>query len=117
MLSDASKHLYDIVAISNHPRIQKSLNDKSKIHQLVAIKRKEETSLGRELGKLPIASFAIFKDPQKDKELKQAFQDMQEIYVFDKNDLIPFDDMVIKVKHVQQIFATLDSHCKKFGRL
>ena len=106
---DGSKHLYDIAILFNHPRIEKLLNDKGKTEQLIALKRKEETSLGRKLGELSFDEFTLFSNPSKNKELKRAFQDMQDIYVFNTNDLIQFDDMVEIVKQVHQGFIELEA--------
>ena len=54
------------------------------------------------------SEFQLFYAVEQDEELGEAFKKMQEIYVFDKNDILPLDTLIKRINHLSEILLTLD---------
>ena len=59
---------------------------------MMAYKRREEkVRIGSELSEKPVSDFEIFEGMRENKVLRKEFTDMQNVYVFNTEDMIDFD--------------------------
>lgn len=109
MLFDTAKHLYDLATMMEQERIQQLLVSPDEFVHMLAYKRKEESvRIGSDLSEKPFSEFQLFYAVEQDEELGEAFKKMQEIYVFDKNDILPLDMLIERINHLSEILLTLD---------
>lgn len=110
-LFDVSKHLYDITVMLGLERIQNLIDDQENLIQMLSYKRLEEQErIGSNLSGTPFSEFTILKNMRDDRELEKYFMKMQEIYVFDKADMIPFSMMVGEIEKLNGVLQTLDEN-------
>ena len=91
---DVAKHIYDITTLMKNDRIIAFLNNKEKFQQIVQYKRKEE--LDRKGGvdaSLNMNNFKYFNSLKNESAFIDAFNKMQNIYVFNEADKIQIDDV------------------------
>ncbi|MCE5208775.1 MAG: nucleotidyl transferase AbiEii/AbiGii toxin family protein [Chloroflexi bacterium] len=92
--SDASKHLYDIVVLSQNEKIQRLLTNPENSEYLINLKRKEETiRKGSGLGRKPINEFSYFSIGLDNKAFQEKYEFMQDIYVFEIKNKITFQEL------------------------
>ena len=97
---DVAKHVYDIYFMYQMPEIEQMLNDNDSIIKYLAYKRIEEIARqGSDLDKKPLSSLQIYEAFQNPDFIK-AFEQMQDIYVF--QDAYRYD-----LQDIQQTFMSL----------
>jgi len=88
---DVSKHIYDLTVMSGLDEIQKLISDPTELTYMMAFKRREEkVRLGSDLSGKPVSDFTIFEGMKENKELREKFISMQNIYIFNDSDKIDF---------------------------
>jgi len=109
MLFDTAKHLYDLATMMEQGRIKQLLNTPDELVRMLSYKRKEEAvRIGSDLSEKPFSEFQLFYAVEQDEELGEAFKKMQEIYVFDKKDILPMDVLIDGIYQLSEILLTLD---------
>lgn len=99
---DVAKHIYDIHFLLSFPEIQKMLESDESLITNFSYKRIEELSrIGSDLHSKPLNSLQIF-DVIKSDVLKEDYNKMMYIYVFQDAFRIPFEE-------IQKSFALLQS--------
>ncbi len=99
---DVSKHIYDLAVMSGLDSIQRLLSDPSEMTAMMSFKRREEQSrLGSELSDRAIAEFEIFEGMRGNGALRERFDAMQDIYIFDDADRISFTDVSAAVSLIK----------------
>lgn len=105
---DTAKHIYDIAVMVEQPRIKALLADKEQLGKMIAFKRDEEQRrFGSDLSDKPFSEYIIFDNIQN-KELKKAFETMQNIYVFDVSDRISFSKVDTVIQGLREVFFEQD---------
>ena len=100
---DVSKHLYDLTVMSGLSEIKKLLAEPTEMTAMMAFKRREERArLGSDLAEKPISDFKLFDEMRENKSLRNNFESMQNIYVFDKNDKITFQDIIESLSEIRE---------------
>lgn len=108
-LFDVSKHLFDLTVMIDIDKIQILLSQPEELIQMLSYKRQEEVfRIGSDLSEKPFSEFTLFNKISSDSELKDAFEKMQRIYVFDEEDTIDFEVMVSQMDGLYQLLITLD---------
>lgn len=108
-LFDTSKHLFDLSVMMEMPRIQKMLADSSEFVRLLSFKRDEERiRKGSDLSKKPFPEFRLFCSMDSNKKLREAFNEMQRIYVFKQEDMMEYSDMLQKIHTLNETLLELD---------
>ncbi len=93
-LFDTAKHIYDLTVMMVQPRIIEMLNTPDLFAQMIAFKRTEEKErIGSDLSNKKFSDFVLFKELD-DSSLVEAFENMQNIYVFNENDKVKYDDVM-----------------------
>ncbi len=105
--TEVAKHLYDIAVLFTLPETKSLLEDEKKCKKLVHIKREEEKH--RHLSNLsekPLVKFAIYDNFDKDEKFINAYDEMQNIYVIKKDDVITFEKLSESINMVGSIIKT-----------
>ena len=106
MYFDMAKHLYDIIVLLNNERIQKGLPDKQLLSYLIELKRREESQrIGSDLDQKAIGQFSYLHVGMEDEELIKQFAQMQKIYVFNNEYLIPNEELQKGINELRKVFA------------
>jgi hypothetical protein len=91
---DVSKHVYDLAVMMGLDAIQKLLSDSAALTAMMAFKRREEKArIGSDLSDKLISDFDIFKGIEGNEALRDRFESMQDIYIFDDQDKLLFQDV------------------------
>lgn len=108
-LFDVSKHLYDVTVLLKLDKIQKLLNDHKYFNQMLNYKREEEKyRIGSDLAGKSFNEFKIFNQLENNLELESNFNKMQEIYVFNNDDVLNYGDVVTSTKKLFQHLQKID---------
>lgn len=108
-LFDVCKHLYDISLMLEQDRIQKMIQDKTKLIEMLSLKRLEERERkGSDLSTKPFNEFILFENIKNDGELQKTFQKMQNIYVFDDKDKMEYGELIQKMERLYNALLSLD---------
>lgn len=92
---DVAKHMYDVVVLYSNSRIISLLKNEEHLHYLLTIRIKEEYSrLDGIKGILP-REFTFFNLITYDNNVKSAYEIMQKQYIFQKQDIIKYEDAII----------------------
>jgi len=106
MYFDMAKHLYDIVVLLKNERIQEVLHDKGLLDYLIDLKRREESQrIGSDLDQKAIGQFNYLQVGMEDEELIRQFTQMQKIYVFNNEYLIPNEELQNGINELRKRFA------------
>lgn len=106
---DVSKHLYDITVLMNHEKIQNMFSNNNVFFEMISYKRTEEESrIGSNLSDMPFEDFSILYNVRENEKLKDVFNNMQDIYVFDDSDKLEYDDMVNTLEQLRCILFALE---------
>lgn len=106
MYFDMAKHLYDIVVLLKNERIQEALLDKELLDYLIDLKRREESQrIGSDLDQKAIGQFSYLQVGMEDEELIRQFTQMQKIYVFNNEYLIPNEELQNGINELRKRFA------------
>ena len=99
---DVSKHIYDLAVMSGLDKINKFLAKPDEMTNMMAYKRREERArLGSELFDKQINDFSIFKGINDNKQLQDKFASMQNVYIFNEEDKITFQDAATSLSVIQ----------------
>lgn len=110
MYVDLSKHLYDLTILFQTKRIQEFFSNKEEFEKIVAYKRNEEIYRKGGVNKeLLIKNFGYFEF-NFDKEFINAFQLMQEKYIFK-------DEYRITVEEAKNMITQIRNKIETFGDL
>ncbi len=102
---DVAKHLYDISFMYDFPEIQKILNNSDDLIRFLSYKRAEETERkGSDLVLKPLNEFSLYTILEGNVDLKRAYENMQDIYVFQ-------DRYKISVQQIQETLDKLRTIC------
>lgn len=108
-LFDTAKHLFDLSVMMEMPRIKNLLTDSDNFIKMLNFKRTEELERkGSDLAEKPFSDFLLFNSLDKDNRLREAFGDMQRIYVFNESDMLRFSDVLQRMQTLNEILLTLD---------
>ena len=99
---DVSKHIYDLAVMAGLDGIKALLGDPAKMTDMMAFKRREEKArIGSDLAVKPVSAFEIFQGMRENKILRDRFISMQDIYIFDDNDKMDFQDVIALLLEIQ----------------
>lgn len=102
--SDVAKHIYDLTVLLQNEQIKGFLSNTNDVFRIVSLKRKEELSRkGGVNANLKVADFMCFKKLQTTKEFEVKFNEMQKVYVLDKNDELTIADVLSAVEKLQRL--------------
>lgn len=108
-LLDTSKHLYDLATMMEQDRIKKLLSMPDELVKMLAYKRREERiRIGSDLATKPFSEFTVFQAIGQNKELNNAFMEMQGIYVFSDRDIISPEELSKRMKVLETELLALD---------
>lgn len=109
MYSDVSKHLYDISILMKEGIIQKFLDNKNIVKQMISYKRQEEkVRIGGIKENKKMSDFEYLKCNFND-DLKKAFDNMQRIYVLDDSSKISIEEVINTIKKLYKIIKELEN--------
>ncbi len=104
---DVAKHLYDIAILLKQERIQIMLNNPDLLLQMIFYKRNEERNrTGSDLANKPFEEFIYLSQAMDNRDFKQEFNKMQDIYVFNTNDYISLDELHQSMKVLKTVLYT-----------
>lgn len=108
-LFDTAKHLFDLSVMMEMSRIKKMIADPDLFIEMLSYKRTEERERkGSDLAEKPFLDFNLFHSMDGDKKLRDAFREMQRIYVFKEEDMMGFSDMQQKIHDLNDVLVDLD---------
>lgn len=108
-LFDTAKHLFDLSVMMEMSRIKDLLTDSDNFVKMLNFKRTEELERkGSDLAEKPFSDFLLFNSLDKDNRLREAFGEMQRIYVFNESDMLRFSDVLQRMQTLNEILLTLD---------
>ena len=82
--------------------IQRLLSDPIDLTAMMAFKRREERArIGSDLFDKPISDFRIFDGLIGNKKLRDKFNSMQDIYIFDDRDKIDFNTTAASLSSIK----------------
>jgi len=100
---DASKHIYDLSVMSGLDEIQTLLSNPAELTAMMAYKRREERArMGSELSDKRIADFSVFHGMNENKGFLDKFISMQDIYIFNDNDKISFNNAMTSLSAIRE---------------
>lgn len=109
--SDVAKHVYDLTVLLDNEQIKTFLKDKSRVLQVIGYKRKEELSRkGGVSANMQIANFDYFKGLAGNKEFEIAFDEMQRIYVLNKQEKLSKETVISAISKLREI---MDIECDR----
>jgi hypothetical protein len=82
--------------------IQGILSNPAALTAMIAIKRQEEKArIGSDLSNKPISDFKVFKSIQGNKDLREKFVSMLDIYIFNDCDIISLDSVAASLSIIR----------------
>ena len=109
MLFDVAKHLYDLTLLMNTKRIDSLLAQQDELLKMLEYKRREEQNrIGSDLAQKAFADFQLFKALESDNKLQATFAEMQRVYVFNDDDIIPFAEVIKQMSKLYEVLQGLD---------
>jgi hypothetical protein len=101
---DVAKHIYDLTVLLENEQIKTFLKDKKHVLKIIEYKRKEE--LNRK-GGIPIdrqiVKFDYFRGLDSNKKFETAFDEMQRIYVFTKQDELSKENIFTAISQLREV--------------
>lgn len=102
---DVAKHIYDLVILYNHPKIQALLENPHWLRELISFKRAEEAlRKGGIPADLNIKDFSYPAELLLDKDFEAEYNRMQDIYVFQDGNKIPLS----KATNVLEVIKSIE---------
>ena len=99
---DVSKHIYDLAIMARLDVIKRMLADPAELTDMIAFKRREESArIGSDLSEKSVSDFVIFKGMNENKALRERYASMQDVYIFDDNDKMDFDDVAALLAEIE----------------
>lgn len=109
MYFDVAKHIYDVSIMLDLQQIQTMLADGSKFLEMLGYKRLEETRrTGSDLADKRFCEFKIFCGLSENRDIRDAYQNMQKNYVFSEKDILPFEFVESQWEKLQKILNQID---------
>lgn len=106
---DVAKHLFDLSIMMQMPKIQTLLSDPDELVRMLAYKRLEEKErIGSDLAEKPFSEFELFDALLTDRKLAEQFMRMQQIYIFNDDDMLPYMEVVQRMNELCEILLELD---------
>ena len=106
---DVAKHIYDLTVLLQNEKIKAFLSNTKEVIKIVGLKRKEELiRKGGVAADMKVADFAYFTELRSTREFEVKFNEMQKIYVFDKNDELAINEALNAVGELQHIMNEID---------
>jgi len=91
---DSAKHIYDLAVLFRQEQILLFVANQKEFLRIIKLKRKEEAAWrGSDLSNRPFNEFMLSGKISENINLKEAFESMQEIYIFNQKDRLDFDDV------------------------
>lgn len=104
MFGDVAKHVYDLTVLLDNETIKTFLEQKDRVAHIISLKRKEEHNrLGGIDPHTEIANFEYFRGLQGNREFDAKFKEMQQIYVFNKNDVIAEETVIAAITRLREM--------------
>lgn len=108
MLFDVAKHLYDTSVMFSLPEIQKLVENKEMFKRMLDYKRlEEERRTGSDLSDKQFKDFTIFESMKEDTKLRNAFREIQDIYVFSDIDKLEFRFIIDKWDEIKNMLLSI----------
>lgn len=109
MYFDVAKHLYDTSIMFSLPEIAELVKNKELFKTMINYKRlEEERRAGSNLAEKSFIVFTIFEGMKSNQKLKKAFDDMQNIYVFNKADELNFDFVIEQWCKIKTVLLSIE---------
>ncbi len=109
MLFDVAKHLYDLTLMMKTERITALLSQQDELLKMLEYKRCEEQNrIGSDLAQKPFVDFLLFKALESNAKLQATFSEMQRVYVFNDDDIIPFAEVIKQMSQLYKVLQDLD---------
>lgn len=103
MYFDTAKHVYDLTVMMEQKRIKKMFEDNDMLAEMITFKRREEMlRIGSDLYEKEFSDF-IFFEGLHNKEFIEAFDKMQNIYVFNSEDRIDLTNVMNKMSELNDV--------------
>ncbi|MCL2046458.1 MAG: nucleotidyl transferase AbiEii/AbiGii toxin family protein [Oscillospiraceae bacterium] len=100
---EVSKHIYDLTLMMELTEIKELLANPIEMTAMMAFKRREEKArIGSDLSEKAISDFQLFDGIKVDNFLRNEFELMQNIYVFNEIDKISFEEVVKSLSEIQK---------------
>ena len=97
---EAAKHIYDLSVMAEHPQILTLYQDKNQMQYLLDIRMCEERGRLDGIPGVAPSDFTFFNNAASNKEVRAAYEIMQDRYVLRERDRIPFNTAVGKLKFI-----------------
>lgn len=102
---DVAKPLYDLAVLLQNEKIKAMLSDEELLEKMIGFKRREEQlRIGSELADKPINQFSYLQTGINNARLIKEFSRMQEIYVFNDEQIITIDELQKCIKSLSRVF-------------
>ena len=88
---DVAKHMYDLCALADHPRIRGFLENEQDMAYMIGLRWREEEQRLDRLPQIPLRSFYFFHEAPAIPAIRAAYEKMQEQYVLNPKDRIPLE--------------------------
>lgn len=89
---EAAKHIYDLVVLSSQERIVNLISDDEMMSFLLNIRMEEELNRRDGIPNVIPRKFQVFEGLATNTLMKDAFSDMQDLYVFDSKNIISYTE-------------------------
>ena len=110
-LAQVAKHIYDLVVMMEQAKIKKLLNTPDQFIKMLGYKRREEeVRIGSDLSSKPFSEFSILNSIAEDTEIGPEYQKMQQIYVFNDNNMVLFPKVVAFIQDLRRCLLNLDQN-------
>jgi hypothetical protein len=99
---DVSKHIYGLAVMARLDEVKRMLAAPAELTDMMAYKRREESArIGSDLSEKAVSDFVIFKGMNENKALRERYASMQDVYIFDDNDKMDFDDVAALLAEIE----------------
>lgn len=98
---EAAKHIYDLAVIYNHQRIQNLYKNPHLLANLLNIRIEEEKERLDGISGVSPSEFSFFEDIKTNKNVIDAYVEMQRQYVLRDQDRIPYEEAVKRLQHIK----------------
>lgn len=102
--SDVAKHAYDLTVLLQKDQIKAFLANTAEVYKIVSLKREEElVRKGGVNANLKVVDFLYFTKLRESKDFETKFEEMQKIYVLDKNDMLKTEEVLCSIENLQRL--------------
>jgi len=99
---EAAKHIYDLVVLEQHPRIVSLMAEVALMEHLLDIRLEEEAGRLDGIPGVSPSEFIFFRSASSNKDVRRAYEIMQNQYVLRENDRIEFDIAIEALLRIEQ---------------